>query len=327
MKKSFILTMMAVLTIGGKGFAQSLAALVETRLVATLDHNGTVTAFYGKDALVQAHTAAENGDLITLSAGTFNVTDITKAITLHGAGMYNGTNLSDISIKIPDSVTDTLKIEGIHFGNISVVGTLRNAQFNKNYIYRIYGTAENVKIIHCYISNHFQIDGSGEVHNSVICKIGYSSNATTNYVFSNCYIGFYYEYNDYYRYLKNATLINCYIETPKSSDYVSCKTLSCVVENEYSWQYQDNVTPLKEISVGELFETRQDTPPYYTIKDEYINTYVGYDSTQVSIYGGSYPFDHIPAYPQISNFDIDAHVRDGKLGVRVEVLGTKEEEE
>ena len=40
--------------------------------VAILQHNDTLSAFYGPDALSAAHTAASDGDIITLSSGNFN---------------------------------------------------------------------------------------------------------------------------------------------------------------------------------------------------------------------------------------------------------------
>ena len=60
-------------------------ALAQTQ-VATLQHGEEISVFYGQNAFVEAHAAAETGDIITLSSGTFVKTPITKAITLRGAG-------------------------------------------------------------------------------------------------------------------------------------------------------------------------------------------------------------------------------------------------
>ena len=61
--------------------------------VATLQHEGNISAFYGPSALAVAHDAAIDGDTITLSSGNFNFQSctITKAITLHGAGCVSDT--------------------------------------------------------------------------------------------------------------------------------------------------------------------------------------------------------------------------------------------
>ena len=57
--------------------------------VAVLQHNDSIFAFYGVNAFQQANNAATDGDTITLSSGDFNSCDLTKAITLHGAGMVS----------------------------------------------------------------------------------------------------------------------------------------------------------------------------------------------------------------------------------------------
>jgi hypothetical protein len=110
MKKLF-LTMVA-LVVATLSYAQN-------SLLATLSHDGDITTFYGASALKQAHEAAEHGDVITLSSGTFTSTDITKAITLRGAGWKfdvanhkEPTILSgDFTINIPETVDQRLTIE------------------------------------------------------------------------------------------------------------------------------------------------------------------------------------------------------------------------
>ena len=54
--------------------------------LATLQQGEDLKVFYGADALKNALDAASTGDLITLSAGTFNDVTITKAVTIQGAG-------------------------------------------------------------------------------------------------------------------------------------------------------------------------------------------------------------------------------------------------
>lgn len=57
---------------------------------AVLQHDGDTQVFTGRNAFVNANAAAVDGDVITLSAGTFNIADITKSISLYGAGFeYN----------------------------------------------------------------------------------------------------------------------------------------------------------------------------------------------------------------------------------------------
>ena len=82
MKKNLLRLMMlfvaAVLT--NNAFARG-------SLLATLNHEGTISTFYGAQAWKNAHEAAVNGDVVTLSSGSFLATNITKAITVRGAGI------------------------------------------------------------------------------------------------------------------------------------------------------------------------------------------------------------------------------------------------
>ena len=101
-----------------KKFFISLVALVcaamcfaQSSRLATLSHDGKVTTFYGAFALRDAHDAASNGDVITLSSGTFNAVTIKKALTIRGAGMvidsvHTPTIIgSRLDIAIPDTVS------------------------------------------------------------------------------------------------------------------------------------------------------------------------------------------------------------------------------
>jgi len=82
MKKLFLLFVASMLTVMGA------KADEPSTLVATLSHGGTLTAYYGREALVNAHTNAKEGDIITLSAGKFAVTTINKSVTIRGVGMW-----------------------------------------------------------------------------------------------------------------------------------------------------------------------------------------------------------------------------------------------
>lgn len=62
------------------------ANIYAQKQVATLNHDGEISVYYGENSLRTAHSAAVAGDVITLSPGTFNACVITKPITLRGAG-------------------------------------------------------------------------------------------------------------------------------------------------------------------------------------------------------------------------------------------------
>lgn len=62
------------------------SAKAQDVLLATLQKGETTQYFYGSNAFKEAMEAAENGNTITLGAGTYNATDITKAVSIYGNG-------------------------------------------------------------------------------------------------------------------------------------------------------------------------------------------------------------------------------------------------
>ena len=68
--KKLLLSVVAII-VASTSFAQNT-------VVASLSHEGKPTMFYGVGALQQAVAAAESGDIISLSSGTFNATNITN---------------------------------------------------------------------------------------------------------------------------------------------------------------------------------------------------------------------------------------------------------
>lgn len=112
MKKALLLC--ATLCMSAIGFAQ--------QPFATLTHNDSVRVFYGRYALQQAHAAAAHGDVINLSSGSFEAVNLTKAVTIRGAGMFNDPATGRINTVIRNSfnieITDTahrLTLMGLYF--------------------------------------------------------------------------------------------------------------------------------------------------------------------------------------------------------------------
>ena len=186
-----------------------MVALIATTLCAnaqgqsaTLQQGDNLTAFYGKDAFVQAYGAAKKGAVITLSAGTFTKVDsIMKEISIIGNG-YKGekTAFSETSGESTDStqiilIGDNITLEGLYLGRVRIRKT------------------NNLKITHCYIkilwgvtsnSNNTQF---GDIHKNTIvdqCIIG-SDVATSgeNYCIKNSII------NGFNRVNKSATTNTC----------------------------------------------------------------------------------------------------------------------
>ncbi len=99
------------------------ALFAQQTAVALLNHEGTLTSFYGANALADAHKAAVHGDVITLSGGSFAGLTFSKAVTVRGAGMVADSTgnreityiNSSVDIKIPTEIETPIIFEGIFF--------------------------------------------------------------------------------------------------------------------------------------------------------------------------------------------------------------------
>lgn len=106
---------------------------------AVLHHDGDTQVFIGRNAFANANAAAVDGDVITLSAGTFNIADITKSISLYGAGFeYNnetGTEktllVGTLNIGVSGQTLANVHIEGICTYKITAVAHLEGFVLNK----------------------------------------------------------------------------------------------------------------------------------------------------------------------------------------------------
>lgn len=200
MKKLFF-SLVAVM-IATVSFAQS-------NTLAILSHNGNLSTFYGSRAFRDAMNAAENGDVITLSSGNFEATNITKAVTIRGAGMETDSVTkttptiitNNFNIDVPDTIEHKLTIEGIYHNQIIYVyHQLSNATFMKCRLYAVaavygqengYGYMKNVSFVHCKIANDFnQANGSNSVSfvNCYVANLRLSKDYSNTFEFSNCVV-------------------------------------------------------------------------------------------------------------------------------------------
>ena len=312
-KLFFMLTLLAV---------TALPSLAQSSLVATLVHDGNISTYYSANALKDAYNAAVDGDIITLSAGTFNATDITKRITIRGAGCEldkNPTILSgQFEIKDGDgNLEQQILMEGIH-ANYFNCRSLTNATFlkcefatsetniggpnlirflnNVNFIQCIISNLSSagpdiITLNNCVIDNFRSNTATGtviEINNCVINKVN-------NLVYVTCTNSFIKPYNDTYNYYSNSRLINCVVplKVGINCENVNCKTVPYDIEP---------------------FENG------YHLKAEYASEWLGNDGKEIGIYGGSLPYDPTTTNPQISKFNVSSKTTaDGKLSVDIEV--------
>ena len=331
----------------------SLVALVcatmsyaQSSLIATLSHDGEISTFYGTGALRDAHAAAQHGDIITLSSGAFPSVNITKAITLRGAGMQVDTIAKtqptiitgNFEINIPDSVEQRLTVEGLYCSEDIMGKNLKNASFLKDVIKKIEpkweGKMYNITFIHCKISEFINYNNSNNSNSASFVNC-YFVTTTTNYNLecTNCFIINRYALSSIYQ----STLNNCIIYSIQSNIYnnsyymldKSCAANYCLYKGSLNRNFCfNNIVNNSSNSYlsGELNTLFKTYTGNYTddetfeLTDEAKAKYLGSDGTEIGIHGGFLPFDPTPTNPQITKCNVASKsTADGKLSVDIEV--------
>lgn len=304
--------------------------------MATLNHEGTISTFYGTVALRQAHAAAVSGDVITLSSGTFLSTDISKAVTIRGAGM-EVTKVNDIVneptiltgnfyIKIPAEDTGRLTLEGIyHNENIWFSeGQVKNALFLKSRFKYISKPGsckvQDLTVLNCRISESINVgDGnSAQFLNSVINGFN-----TGYYSFNHCVI------NDSNNSLGSSgneyksSIILCTNRYQNSFSSSSSAYNNLFISDETEiLSLVPNNTNLRVPTSDERFAylIGYDDSKDYKLTDQNRDVLKATDGGEIGIYGGSLPYSAIPTNPQITKFNVASKTTaDGKLSVDIEV--------
>lgn len=332
MKKLFLTLVVAMIS--------TTAMFAQTSLLATLSHEGEISTFYGANALREAHAAAANGDVITLSSGTFNSVDITKGITLRGAGMtVDAATQTEptviagtLKINVPESVEERLTVEGLFFNEEVRCSAIKNAVFLKDRFYSVSSSdLTNAAFIHCYIKG-LNCDGTSSVNytNCVVWKASHGSSANAYY--DNCVIGWNglsHSYEDnYYLTLKNCIIIrtaDVYLNRSNvaynclgicTNSFTDNQRLFKNIQNTTNTELQGDGSGIFATFTG-IDYTDENT---FELTEEAQTQYLGLDGTQVGIYGGYLPFDATPTNPQITKCNVASKsTADGKLSVDIEV--------
>lgn len=337
----------------------SMVVFAQGSLLATLSHDGTISAFYGASALASAYNAAENGDVITLSSGQFNAVNISKLITLRGAGMSISTDSINaheativqgaFTINQADTLEGRIVMEGLYFsGAITYSGNLKNAQFLKcrflSFKANSSTTIVNSSFIHCRFYNGYTQNANSNAYfiNSIVCN-PWSTYTSSSLEFDNCFVKFDSHFGSGqsdYRWagaVANAYYKNCIVQVSHNSgQYSSIIPSSCTAYNCVGLGNSDlfknmstkNNTNKYENSISKVFKSYATTAYNSYINDSWnfdltdtaASTYLGTDGTQVGVYGGNLPYDENPTIPQITKCNVAAKsTADGKLSVDIEV--------
>lgn len=308
----------------------AVSAQAQTAQVATLSHEGKITTYYSGNALKDAVNAAVDGDIITLSSGTFSSpSKIEKNLTIRGAGMMPDENptvlTGDLLFECPQGDNVSMTLEGFYHNGKCSFRKTQNAKLVKVWIsdcdfYTATTTNKNVSVLHSIIgklSQLYQKRTDISFQNSVILSHDYYMDPGS-IVLSNCVI-----FGDYPQNYSNTEFKNCIIigkssnrDGNESSTYTHCYYFGAA-SNPFKYSISNtNVVNNSITSAEDVFEETVT----YTLSEDRQKEWLGNDGTQVGIHGSMMPFDPTPTNPQITKFNVAPKTTaDGKLSVDIEV--------
>ena len=310
----------------------AMGASAQSSLLATLNHEGTISTFYGTGALQEAYSAAAHGDVITLSSGSFLGTDIQKAITLRGAGMAVDTVShteptvisNDFTINVSDTLSHRFTMEGIYSNQEIKISCLQNAMFLKCRFKTVEYSSNNsskmkdLNFIHCRIAECFRLasNGSAAFINSIVLGVYQYNLETSVFSFTNCYV------DDID--MQHSEYKNCIIKAGNSWGFATTtyynnlylSTTSNSINSPNNTNVKINPTDERVSFLNVDYSDSND----YVLTDAVRALIKGTDGTEVGIHGGSLPYDPTPTNPQITKFNVASKsTADGKLSVDIEV--------
>lgn len=318
------------------GIMFAATSFAQNALVASLSHGESVSYYYGVTALQQAVAAAESGDFINLSSGSFNATNITKAITLRGTGVDNKEPTyiaNDFTINIPTEDANRFMMEGIRCVNrMEMEGTFSNPYFVKcqfnNIGYSGYSQAiTNIMFANCKITGSFDTRGSN-TYSMVNCYINhFTQNEASFITANNCLI----VDNGFHIYTYRQTLFtNCifvssdgkggYSDSSGATRYLpnNSQAKDCVAINfpesfnifhELPFSNGCSTSPMSYATVFKTFTGTYSDEETFELTDDILEQY-----PNLGLYGGPIPFDLTPSYPLIISLTTDSQTdADGKL--------------
>ena len=317
------------------GILFAATSFAQNALVASLSSGTDVTYYYGVTALDQAVSAAKSGDIINLSGGSFNATNITKGITIRGAGIDNKEPtyiVNEFLIDIPEGDANRFMMEGVRCTNMM----------------KFKGVFANPYFLKCQFNNIGRWDYDVTVSNIMFanCKITGELRAAANssYILVNCFVNSLYKQdyaavtatncvlirggNDFSAY--NGQFFNCIFVSKDGDGYYAMPNNSqasnCIAVNfPSSFDLFSDLSvkpncPSVSKSYSDVFKTYTGT---YSDEETFeLNdagkAILGTDGKEIGLYGGLQPYNSTPTYPLISTMTVPAKTNDqGKMDVTV----------
>ena len=309
---------------------------------AILQHGDEVSVYKGSTGFKQAYAAASDGDVITLSRGSFDPVNIEKSLTIYGAGFEENEETNTAITTINGSVNvgkaDPV-IDGLHIEGVKINGNLAGTQILKNYtVQRCYITGnmtfanniENVKVKQCRIggdltgNQNYVANGLWITNCYVWGLINYFSNESIVNI-DHSFMGYQYytyydyaDYNNYAQFLWTNSIINSRGPNYRmaTGNYATVK--NCIVINGGGAVRDNNIIEnVYTVDVASLFADAEnvDYTESRTFKLQDETTYKGTDGTPIGPNGGD-GWNKVPSTPYVKN--LNATVVDTDLKVSYE---------
>lgn len=326
------------------------AAFAQDTFVATLEHNGEYTNFYNNTALTAAYNAAEDGDVITLSSGTFTCPNITKGVTIRGIGLAQleqnkKTYISTAFDVYAQDASRTVNLEGLYLqntmniysdGSAETAGTVNIIKTRCNAVNVLEKnsptdtTTVKVNFYNCWMNGEFKSNSASytdiKVMNCYITGMCWTTRSeVSNTMFRNCYL-----YFADFRYMAYSAFENSIIRysgssydaLPSSAIAINSITMSYNGYNDggvfRNISYNENCTDISsKTDLSTVFSDQAN----FILQEEFAKKYLGTDGKEVGMYGGI-GYTTKVRYPIISTLSIgngQTTSREGKLDVTIEL--------
>lgn len=335
----------------------SLVALVmatmsyaQSKLVATLTHGDKVTMYDGASAFKKAYNAAQSGDVITLSGGSFSGVTISKAVTIRGTGIDETvpTEISSMGINIPENDTCRFSIEGVRIEHGYFYGSCSEPYFIKCKFSEVSfydgdsysaSSIKDATFVNCKFEKSLTVYGSTTAKLSHCYVHSYSNGGYRNYdpgkaEFLNCIIRG--DLNQFRRssFVNSILIGNDSSTLPGETLAMNCTAFSAedgvfdyqtvVYFNDEIYAYmQGSEISCSTSTCEEVFKSyrgRYSDSETFELTEDATTKFLGTDDTQIGLYGGKYPYNSTPAYPRITKLNVAKQsTADDKLSVDIEV--------
>ena len=302
-----------------------------------LQHEGERSVFYGSDSFINAYNAAIDGDVITLSEGSFNPCVIGKSITIHGAGARQDSVAGSFATRFTNHVYigSNPIIEGVSFGVVWLQDQSRPQFLKCNFVLvqpgNNYNThCQTVCFTNCYILNLRLICNPNTTFASYIDNCHLVNCVVWNFL--NFYGQDNIASNSIIRMTDNMSNFTSYnsiiIRDDGCKPTNTCTFYNCIgVKNGWPdlvFEYSLNSMVVEYDSITDVFpafvgEDILNEP--FILNEGIAVSFLGTEGTEVGIHGGYYPYSSRPGYMRVRHCTVaDRTTDDGHLSVDIEVV-------